>query len=180
MGTGCRWRPSLVTHDPLERVRIYAGEYPTHLLEGCERGLLLFGAAFLGLNDGIHMLDAGLACTVVDIDPVKLTEMWEAYPKECGWTFLHDDAWEYAEKAELAIGAGLLEPFDVVSVDSWTGTMEQRVNDSLPLWCSLAKKFVTVMIGYGASFTAPVGWTFTILPRSPRARWLILERDPAF
>jgi hypothetical protein len=68
-------------------------EYPVHLLEGCETGLLLFGAGFLGRNDGIHFLDAGLRCHVVDSDNEKLTEMESIYPDT--WTFECADVFDF-------------------------------------------------------------------------------------
>ena len=153
----------------LDRVRANAGPYPVHLLEGCETGLLLFGAAFLGANDGVHFLDAGLRATVVDNDLERLKDMAEMYPVNWGWSDL--DAWVFASRR---VDAGVM--YDAVSVDSWRGDAEERSLHSLELWCSLARKFVTVTIGFGSSFLCPAGWKFSLMPRSGNARWLILER----
>ena len=154
----------------LDRVRAKAGPYPVHLLEGCEDGLLLFGAAFLGANDGVHFLDAGLRSVVVDIDEPKLLGMEKLYPVD--WSFIPADAWDIT-----GLVGSWQRQWDAVSVDSWRGDLEDRSLHSLELWCSLARKFVTVTLSYGSSFVCPVGWTFSLMPRSGNARWLILERD---
>ena len=56
--------------------------YPTHLLEGCETGLCLFAAAFLGQNDAAHFEEAGVLTTCVDIDAERLGQMSFYYPKD--------------------------------------------------------------------------------------------------
>lgn len=161
----------------LDHVRGSASLFPVEKLEGCQTALLLFGAGFYGANDGIHLLDAGLRATVVDTDRERLYAMAAAYPAT--WTFSAMDAWEFAREAViLQILADVR--WDAVSVDSWTGDIEPRVIKDLPLWCALARKLVTVTVGYGGSeIVAPEGWAHSYFPRSANARWLVLERDHA-
>ena len=153
--------------DALAGIRQNAGPYPVDLLEGCETALLLFGAGFLGLNDGIHIADAGLDAFVIDIDREKLEHMVKLYPKT--WTFCEADAWWFAENVNAQ--------FDVVSVDNYTGDAEVPVLASLPLWCSLARKVVTVTkTRKNIQHSIPHGWEPSIVERSSRADWLVLER----
>ena len=128
-----------VTYRTLEHVAGQARPYPAHLLEGCESGLVLFSAAFLGHNDAIHFAEAGLVTTCIDTDADRLHEMRELYPEQ--WAFVNTDAYAYAEAArheELT--------WDAVSVDTFTGPMTRRSLDSLELWCSLAERLVTATV----------------------------------
>jgi len=152
--------------DPLRRIRADASPFPSEKLEGLKTGLVLFGAAFRGQNDAIHMHDAGLVCDVVDIDQGKLNEMQALYPPH--WGFVCADAWQFAESATGR--------YDVVSVDTWTGSLAIEALASLELWCSLARKLVTVTVDRQETFVVPAGWTFSLMPRSPIASWLVLER----
>lgn len=153
--------------DSLEGLRKRAGPYPTDLLEGCGAALLLFGAGFLGMNDGIHIADAGMYAVVVDIDRHKLEAMQRIYPSD--WAFIEADAWECAEHLD--------SKFDVVSVDNYTGDSERPVLESLHLWCSLAIKLVTVTkTAKNLPHTIPYGWQPSLVQRSSRANWLVLER----
>jgi len=137
------------------------------LIKDCASALLLFGAGFLGMNDGIHMADAGLFGCVVDIDFPKLEHMSRLYPSD--WMFCQADAWDFAGRCDTK--------FDVVSVDNFTGSAELPVLESLPLWCALATKLVTVTRTTKAhKFTIPLGWEPSIVERSSRANWLVLER----
>lgn len=148
-----------------------ARPYPTHLLEGCETGLVLFAAAFLGHNDAIHFAEAGLETTCVDLDAERLQRAMEPlYPAE--WLFFPMDAWNYAE---CACREGV--SWDVVSCDTWTGDLMHRSLDSLDLWCSLARKAVTVTLTVGATYTLPEGWVDSELyERAPGVYWLVLTR----
>jgi len=154
--------------DALEGLRRNAGPYPTDLLKDCASALLLFGAGFLGMNDGIHMADAGLFACVVDIDRPRLEHMAKIYPSD--WMFVESDAWEFAERCGTK--------FDIVSVDNFTGDAETPVLTSLSLWCSLAVKLVTVTrTRKPIDFTIPWGWEPSLVERSSRANWLVLERS---
>lgn len=164
-----------VTYPSLERIAQDARTYPAHLLEGCETGLVLFSAAFLGHNDAIHFAQAGLETTCIDIDARRLQEMAALYPSD--WTFLVEDAWTFAESACEAC-----EQWDAVSADTFTGDAMAQSMASLDLWCSLARKFVTVTATGGAIREAPEGWNWSLMRRAgPRedgesVYWMILER----
>jgi hypothetical protein len=151
-----------------------ARPYPTHLLEGCETGLVLFAAAFLGHNDAVHFAEAGIDTTCVDTDGERLEEMAQLYgaPSDV-WSFHKADAWVFAENC-WAFG----DVYDAVSVDTFTGDAMHRSLASLGLWCSLARKFVTVTITDDVeSINVPEGWTSSPYPRSDHVSWPVLERD---
>ena len=146
--------------------------YPTHLLEGCETGLCLFAAAFLGQNDAAHFEEAGVRTTCVDTDAERLGQMSFYYPRD--WKYFTGDAWRYAEGA-AAIG----RQWDAISVDPFLGDAGYRALDSLGLWASLARKFVTVTVSSRfrpASARWRDGWRASLHPRSTNASWLVLER----
>ena len=159
-----------VTYPTLEHVAMQARPYPTHLLEGCETGLCLFSAAFLGHNDAVHFAEAGLLTTCVDSDGERLREIQELYPEE--WGFFEDDAWEFAERWLDTV------KWDVVSVDTFTGEVEQRSLKSLGLWCALAEKAVTVTVTNQqlGTYTVPVGWTDSLYARTAGVFWLVLQK----
>lgn len=160
-----------VTYPTLEHVAQEARPYPTHLLEGCESGLVLFAAAFLGHNDAIHFAEAGIATTCVDVDEARLGEMEDVYPDE--WEFRSADAWRFAEAAWL-----VEERWDAVSCDTWTGDLMYRSLGSLETWCALARKLVTVTITDDVEkVDVPEGWTSSLYPRSDHVSWLVLTRD---
>jgi hypothetical protein len=174
-----------VTYPTLEHVAMQARPYPAHLLEGCETGLCLFAAAFLGHNDAIHMAEAGLRVTCVDTDALRLHEMMSLYPSD--WQFITADAWSFAhdQGAEhrdtltyrhWAAAPGIPIRWDVVSVDTFTGDAMQRSLESLPLWCSLARKAATVTHTDGASYQTPAGWRSSLVERATGVNWLVLER----
>jgi hypothetical protein len=86
--------------------------YPVLPTNG-KTGLLLFGAAFQGDNDGQYLRAAGYTCTVVDIDAERIEQMRPLYPDD--WTFVCADAYRFASDA-IKRGAR----WDVVSVDPFT------------------------------------------------------------
>lgn len=145
-----------------------AQPYPVEFLPAGGTSLSLFAAGFLGTNDSIHFADQGLTGTCVDTDDHRLKEMASIYPDT--WTFVTQDAWEYAT-------AMLGHKWDVVSVDTFTGRATDKSIRDLALWCSLAKRLVTVTL---PSFreqrlSVPNGWRAeTIFPRSSIASWLVL------
>lgn len=146
--------------------------YPTHLLEGCETGLCLFAAAFLGQNDAAHFEEAGVFTTCVDTDEERLGQM--AFYYRHNWAWMVGDAWSYAEQWRRG-GA----QFDAVSVDPFRGDAMDKALATLDLWMSLARKFVTVGIPDDyPSVAIKVGneWRASIMPRSSTASWLVLER----
>jgi len=109
------------------------GSFPIEVLEGSTTALLLFGAGFLGANDGIFVHDAGLsAVTVVDTDPVKIDEMRPIFPN---WSFERREARTYAYQDA--------SPADVVIVDPWTQAMNWVMNET-PLWHSLATRYLVI------------------------------------
>lgn len=154
----------------LTAVKTAAGPYPTRLLEREGSALLLFGAAFLGANDGIHIRDAGMYATVVDTDEQRLAEMRELYPAT--WVFVHDDAIEYAARARD-------KSFDIVSVDCYTGNASRLCLSMAPEWARLARRVVVVTAGRGdldEPFAPPDGWRSWVMRRTPLAQWLVMER----
>lgn len=155
----------------LEHVAMQARPYPEHLLEGCETGLCLFAAAFRGHNDAIHFALAGMRATCVDVDGLRLREMATLYPGDWSWRVM--DAWEFAEQQQVE---GIM--YDAVSVDTFTGDALHRSLASLDLWCSLARKAVTVTITDDIDHVEfPEGWTSSLYPRSDHVSWLVLTRD---
>lgn len=144
--------------------------YPVHILEGAESGLCLFAAAFLGENDAVHFWDAGIRTTCVDIDHRRLETMSALYPDD--WEFFAEDAWTFADRNSV-----LGRQWDVVSVDTFTGDAEQRSLKSLPLWCALARKALTVTLCPGSMYRVPEGFRAWHFRRSSRALWLVLIRD---
>jgi hypothetical protein len=157
-----------VTYATLEHVAEQARPYPTHILESAETGLCLFAAGFLGHNDAIHFAEAGITTTCVDSDGVRLTEMEMIYPQK--WAFVVADAWEFAR---AAVGSR----WDVVSCDTWTGDLMYRSLQTIPLWCSLAAKAVTLTLTLGAEYPVSHGWRDSLYERAPGVYWLVLERE---
>jgi hypothetical protein len=154
---------------PLDKLSADAKLYPVHLLREGDTGLVLFAAAFLGVNDAIHMARMDMTASCIDIDRGRLYEMRELYPDD--WEFVHADAWEFATQAQ-AEG----RQWDVVSADTWTGGMCAQSLASLPLWCSLARRLVTVTITPLDVPIIPDGWRAAHLNRSELADWLVLTR----
>lgn len=161
---------TVILEAPLDRVSMQARPYPADMLAGCNTGLLLFAAAFCGVNDAIHFARREMVCTCVDTDQDKLGRMAALYPPE--WVFYSGDAWEFAQAAAEA-GNG----WDAVSADTFTGDATDRSLKTLDLWCSVAYKCVTATIAYGQDYTVPDGWRASLFPRSDLAAWLVLRRD---
>lgn len=160
-----------VSYPTLEDVAMEARPYPADRLHGCETGLVLFAAAFLGHNDAIHFAEAGLKTTCIDVDGPRLSEMRALYPDD--WEFVERDAWEYAEECRLT---GLYQ-WDAVSADTFTGAPTIRSLGSLALWCSLARRLVTVTITDAEPVPPiPAGWLTSYFERARGVHWLILER----
>jgi hypothetical protein len=166
----------VVEYATLEHVSMQARPYPAHLLEGCDTGLCLFAAAFLGHNDAIHFAEAGIVGTCLDVDEARLQAMRAIYPRE--WSFHTADAWEWARGAREEAFV-----WDVVSADSFTGAMLRRSLDSLDLWCSLARELVTATIVAPREWPRPPdwlhipeGWEWSMHPRSGTVYWLVLTR----
>jgi hypothetical protein len=153
----------------LDEISRVARPYPAHLLSGCETGLVLFSAAFLGHNDAIHFVRNDVLTTCVDTDGSRLAEMSRIYPE--GWGFVMADAWEFAGE-QAAAGS----TWDAVSVDTFTGEAMERSLDSLDLWCGLARRVVTVTMPSRMEPFAPEGWRGTFHPRSSDVSWLVLTR----
>lgn len=127
-----------------------ASKYPCEVLGGCEDALVLFAAGFYGAQDAIHIANAGLTATCVDIDPEKLAAMSDAYPE--GWEYVTADVFEFATSA-LAD-----RQWDVVSLDC-PSQLFARCEELLPLWCLLARKAVVLGSGSGhLGVKAPLGW----------------------
>ncbi len=160
----------VVSDSTIERIADEAQPYPAQYLEGLETALCLFGAAFEGRNDAVHMWEYGIRTNVVDVDFGALSKMRRLYPDD--WQFVNVDAWEYAEAArreELV--------FDVVSVDTFTGNAELRSLASLELWTSIAGYLVTLTATPGHPFDVPDGWLVSRHWRAPGVYWLCLRRD---
>ena len=159
----------VLTYPTLEHVAMNARPYPAELLKGCETGLVLFAAAFLGHNDAIHFAEAGLRTTCIDVDGRRLIEMSALYPDD--WLFLQWDAWKFAD-ASYAKGMS----WDVVSADTFSGDAMRRSLDSFELWCSLAHKVVTATYVAGEAYEVPDGWQGSLFERATNVYWLVLER----
>lgn len=164
---------SIVLAPPLDSISLEARPYPADMLDGCRTGLLLFAAAFLGVNDGIHFARKQLVCTCVDTNEERLSRMEALYPPE--WLFEAEDAWEFARAAQERG-----KTWDAVSVDTFTGNATHRSLDSLELWCSLANRCLTVTVAKGQECEIPDGWHGYLFPREASheiAAWLVMQRD---
>ena len=159
-----------VLRHPLSEVSKVASVFPAHLLQHGDTGVCLFSAAFLGRNDAIHMARQDMTVTCVDVDSRRLAEMEVMYPDD--WEFVTGDAWEFAEAAR-AQG----RVWDVVSVDTFTGSATVRSLRSLDLWCSIAVRVVAATVCDGNVWTAPAGWDHGVMERSENALWLVLTRE---
>ena len=155
---------------PLDRISADARVYPAYLLDGVETGLALFAAAYLGHNDSIHFARNDLVGTCVDTDRERLVQMSDLYPDD--WRFYNEDAWDFAYQARIRG-----ERWDVVSVDTFTGDATDRSVRTIELWCSLARKAVTMTLARGMDYQIPRGFAASLMPRSERADWLVLVRD---
>ena len=161
-----------VTYATLEHVAEQARPYPAHLLDGCETGLVLFAAAFLGHNDAIHFAEAGLETTCVDIDEPAPRRDARALSRVVGvpCTPMRGHCAQAAKREEFT--------WDAVSVDTFTGSLMDMALDSLELWTSLANRLVTVTITTPVmdAVNVPHGWETSLYPRSRDVSWLVLTR----
>ncbi len=143
-------------------------DYPEHLLVGCETALVVFAAAFGGLNDASWIRDSGLTATCLDQDGEKLEEMRGDYPSD--WEFICEDAWTFETDRQ----------WDVVSLDPFTQDFNRCV-DSLPKWCRMARHSVIFGTGRDTIIDVPYGWVVTgTVWRSPYdggVYWTTLERS---
>jgi hypothetical protein len=154
----------------LNSIYARAGAYPADILAGSDSALVLFGAAFLGVNDAIHMAGAGLTnVTVVDIEAEKLEEMRALYPQK--WEFVPADAFDFVERQR---SAGVR--YDVVSADPFTNLMP-RCRAELSSLCALARQAVVLGIEHGLEFDPPQGWRSRRVERSELADWIVLESE---
>lgn len=173
MADGSRMGAVTSEYRSLEHVAMDAAEYPAEILEGASSGLILFAAAFLGRNDAVHFAEAGVPnVTLVDVDEERLAEMRALY-RDDSWRWLGGfDAWEVARAAREE---GV--KYDVVSVDTFTGDAEERSLASLNLWTAIAGRVVTVTASWDSGYRIPSGWRSSVLWRSARVYWLVLERE---
>lgn len=157
---------------PLHQISKQATPYPGDMLRHGETGLCLFAAAFLGVNDSIHMARKDMVVTCVDHDEDRLSEMASMYPSD--WTFFAGDAWEFAHNAW---SEGHM--WDVVSVDTFTGGSTTRSLRQLEVWCGLANRAVTATVANTqmSRCYCPDGWRLSFFPRSAIASWLVLRCD---
>lgn len=155
----------------LETIRKTAAPelYPRHMLAGCTDALVLFAAAFHGMQDAVFLADAGLDATCVDVDHGKLDEMTLVYPE--GWEYVHGDVFEYATTTNRS--------WDLVSLDPPSNLFD-RCAELLPLWCLLANRAVILGHGHDTAIVPPTGWAATFkMWRSTFAGgcyWTVLER----
>jgi hypothetical protein len=148
----------------------FSGPYPTDKLIGCETALILFAAAFGGMNDCAWVADAGLRATCVDLDGEKLEEMKPLYPDD--WKFVCKNAYQVGVDA-------VVSQWDVVSLDPYTNEFT-RCADNIKAWCRLARHIVILGTGTHTVVNEPAGWTISQrIKRSTYAGgvwWTVLER----
>jgi glycosyltransferase involved in cell wall biosynthesis len=152
----------------LDELRARAARYPVDVLGGRETALVLFGAAFLGVNDAIHFANAGIPdVTVVDTDTARLDTMRPLYPES--WTFVAADAFAFVEEQREA---GAL--YDVVGADPFPSLMP-RCRDHVPAFCALARHAVVLGTERELRLDAPDGWQSRRVQRSQQHDWIVLE-----
>lgn len=128
--------------------------FPSWLLHEGDTALVLFAAAFGGVNDAQYLRDAGLTGTCVDIDHEKLGEMALQYPE--GWEYVHADVFDYALWTQRT--------WDVVTVDPFTNLFGDCAV-KLPIWCAVARKAVVLGCGRDQELNVPDGWTVAEMRR---------------
>lgn len=151
------------------RVDIQARPYPSYLLPKEGKALCLFAAAFLGWNDGIHMIRAGLTCDFIDTNKERLWEMATIYPD--GHSFHVDDAWAFATRAALDG-----RDWDVVSVDPFFGDAADQALHDLGLWTTIATQLITLTVPSDHEPDEIEGWKSSLFPRNGKASWLVMTR----
>jgi hypothetical protein len=140
--------------------------YPT-IPAGARTGLLLFGAAFKGENDGQYLRAAGLTCSVVDTDPARLSAMEKEYPPT--WAYVCADAFRFVHDAVLR-GAR----YDVVSADPFTGEATRTLR-LIPALEALTNMMLVVGIEELAMHDHRTRGYETI-KRNASWRWLVSRR----
>jgi len=126
-------------------------------------GLLLFGCAHKGDNDGVHFLKAGLRSHVIDIDPARIEAMRPGYPDE--WSFIMADAYRFASDATRRG-----QRWDVVSVDPFSEDADLVFAGIDSLWKPLARMRLVVGIeNKNVSIAQRRG--YEIMPRSRGWSW---------
>lgn len=148
---------------------VTCGPYPVEHLVGHQTALIVFAAAFGGLNDGAWIHDAGLTATCVDNDRDALDAMWLHYPDT--WEFVCADAYEFAALTE--------RQWDVVSLDPFTNEFD-RCAENIAAFCRLARHVVIVGTGACTNLEAPPFWrTAARMYRTGYeggVYWTVLER----
>lgn len=143
--------------------------FPTQALSESKTALVVFCAAFHGMQDAYWVAEAGLQATCVDTDSEMLAEMRAVYPTD--WEFVAEDAFYY--------GMSCLERFDVVTLDPFTMDMSQ-VAANMRVWCDLARNVVIVGHDIHTRIEAPHGWQIVhTIQRSDKYGgifWSVLER----
>lgn len=127
--------------------------FPRSVLRGCETGLCLFAAGFLGRQDAVWMADAGLKVTCVDHDEPKLRQMMDLYPDS--WSYRAYDVFEYVTTIRQFV-----VKFDVVTVDCPSNMFGEAV-EYLPEFCELALRAVVLGSTPTEPIQPPVGWKVT-------------------
>ena len=144
-----------------------AGPYPAEIFDGARSALFLFGAGFLGANDAVYAMRAGVPGTVVDLDQGKLDEMRPIYPES--WTFVCWDAF-------ACITGSRTRSWDVVSADPFTGEAADRCLSMLHELAGLARRALTLTITPATPAQILDGWEATTMKRTRLADWLVLTR----
>jgi hypothetical protein len=155
--------------DDYQRLNRQARPYPSFLLPISGTALGVFAAGFLGWNDCIHLVRAGLVCDFVDNNQNNMLEMKSMYPP--GHTFHVEDAWDFAERASYEG-----RQWDVVTVDPFFEDMARKAWDSLDLWLSLAGNLVTLTVHPDTELPVPEGWSQCYYPRGDNVDWLVMQR----
>jgi hypothetical protein len=158
-----------LTSATFPQINRQARPYPSYLLPTPATALAIFAAGFLGWNDCIHLVRAGLECDFVDSDQLRMMEMASLYP--AGHRFHVEDAWNFAERAAYEG-----RKWDVVTVDPFFEDMAQKAWASLDLWLSLARIFVTLTVHEDTELPVPAGWSQSYFPRGADVGWLVMQR----
>lgn len=145
---------------------VAAGPFPDELLVGARSALFLFGAAFLGANDAVWALNAGVRSTVVDRDAERLEEMRTLYP--ASWRFVGEDVFEFIASASRR--------WDVVTADPFTGDTADRCLAMLPAFARITNDTLIVTISSRVPSPKVAGWKVSRMPRTRLADWLVLTR----
>jgi len=157
----------------LDRVRKSAHPvFPVRVLDGMSSALVVFAAGFYGAQDAIHVADAGLVGTCVDVDADKLLLMEAMYPE--GWEFRVADAFAFARTWRHAH-----RRWDIVTVDSPTNLFDRCAAD-VEVWCDLAWRTVVLGTGVETAVEVPEGWRVSDVVQRSDYRggvfWTVLER----